>query len=393
MISTIGCAPLNDAEPSPAPTKPPAIESAVAASKSPPPETPSAFETNPPVHENVEVFVDGLAVPWAIDFAPDGRIFLTERAGRIRLVKGGQLQRDAWMTLEVAAVGEAGLLGFALDPGFARNGFAYAAYTYRASNGRLFNRLVRLREDAATGKGAVDKVLLDSVPGNNLHDGGRVKLGPDGKLYWTMGELFDGQQAQDLTSLNGKILRLNIDGSIPADNPFPNSPIYSYGHRNPQGLAWQPGTGRLYETEHGPSGERGCCRDEVNLIEPGKNYGWPVIAGNETRQDMVSPILQSGPTVTWAPSGAAFVTRGPWSGSFLFAGLAGEALYRLILDPKDPRRVQGLEPHLSGRYGRLRDVAEGPDGALYILTNNLDGRGKPTPDGDKILRLTFVSDR
>ena len=338
----------------------------------------------------VETLVTGLEAPWALDFAPDGRIFLTERGGRIRIIQDGKLLPQPWLTLDVAATGEAGLLGLALDPGFAQNRFVYVAYTTRAGAG-LQNRLVRLREDPATGQGVLDRVLLEGIPGNGNHDGGRVKFGPDGKLYWTMGDAQNGAPAQDRTSLNGKILRLNPDGTIPADNPFPGSPVYSYGHRNPQGLAWQPGTGRLYATEHGPSGVPSCCHDELNFIEPGVNYGWPTIIGDQTRPGLVSPVLQSGDTVTWAPSGATFVTTGPWAGSLLFAGLRGESLYRVVLDPADPRRVILFERLLAQQYGRLRDVEQGPDGALYVLTSNLDGRGTPTPDGDRVLRLSFVT--
>ena len=338
----------------------------------------------------VETLVSGLEAPWALDFAPDGRIFLTERGGRIRIIQDGKLLPQPWLTLDVAATGEAGLLGLALDPGFAQNGFVYVAYTTRAGAG-LQNRLVRLREDPATGQGVLDRVLLEGIPGNGNHDGGRVKFGPDGKLYWTMGDAQKGAAAQDRTSLNGKILRLNPDGTIPADNPFPGSPVYSYGHRNPQGLAWQPGTGRLYATEHGPSGVPSCCHDELNFIEPGKNYGWPTIIGDQTRPGLVTPVLQSGNTETWAPSGATFVTTGPWAGSLLFAGLRGESLYRVVLDPADPRRVILFERLLAKQYGRLRDVEQGPDGALYVLTSNLDGRGVPPPDGDRVLRLSFAA--
>ncbi len=277
----------------------------------------------------------------------------------------------------------------ALDPAFAANHYVYAAYTYRTPAGRLQNRLVRLREDPATGRGVADKVLLDGAAGNSVHDGGRVKFGPDGKLYWTMGEAGNPNFAQDLSSLNGKILRINPDGTIPADNPFPGSPVYSYGHRNPQGLDWQPGTGRLYETEHGPSGGiYGFGQDEVNYIEPGKNYGWPVVHGGQSNAGMVDPIMQSGPSETWAPTGATFVTGGPWDGSLVFSGLLGQTLYRLQLDKADPRKVASFEKYFQNRFGRLRNAQQGPDGALYILTNNTDGRGSPRPGDDRILRLT-----
>lgn len=350
--------------------------------------TPSAEGSPQAPVLKTEVLVKGLDTPWALDFAPDGRIFITERPGRIRIVQDGQLQREPWLTLDVAEVGESGLMGLALDPQFTQNHFVYVAYTYQASSGQLQNRLVRLREDPATGKGAIDKVLLDGIAGAANHDGGRVKFGPDGKLYLTMGDAQNTALAQDRSSLNGKILRLNADGTIPDDNPFPNSPIYSYGHRNPQGLAWQAGTGRLYATEHGPSGVPSCCRDEVNFIEPGKNYGWPVIMGNQTRAGMVTPIWQSGDTVTWAPGGATFVTRGAWTGSMVFTGLRGQALYRLTFDPNDPRQVTGFEELFKGQFGRLRDVVEGPDGALYFTTSNRDGRGNPGPDDDRVIRLT-----
>ncbi|MBI2957355.1 MAG: PQQ-dependent sugar dehydrogenase [Chloroflexi bacterium] len=323
-------------------------------------------------------------------FSPDGRIFVTERPGRIRVVKNGQLQAEPWMLLEVAAVGEGGLMGLALDPAFAENRYVYVAHTYRAAGGQLRERLLRLREDPVTGRGAVDRVLLDNVPANSIHDGGRVKFGPDGKLYWTMGDAGNPPSAQELASLTGKIMRLNPDGSIPEDNPFPGSAVYSYGHRNPQGLAWQAGTGRLYATEHGPSGGAfGVGNDEVNYVERGRNYGWPLIQGDQSREGMVVPVKHSGRAETWAPSGATFVSGGRWDGSLLFVGLRGETLYRLLPDRADPSRTLAFEKYFAGRFGRLRDVAQGPDGSLYILTNNRDGRGSPRQGDDRILRLAL----
>jgi glucose/arabinose dehydrogenase len=337
---------------------------------------------------DVSVLAEGLDTPWAIDFAPDGRIFITERPGRIRIVQEGRLQTQPWFTLEAVESGESGLLGLVLDPQFDRNGFVYAAYTYRTADGHLQNRLIRLRDAQADGKGVVDKILLDGIMGAANHDGGRVKFGADAKLYWTTGDAQRSELAQDLSSLNGKILRLNPDGTIPTDNPFPGSPVYSYGHRNPQGLAWQPDTGRLYATEHGPSGLPGG-RDELNYIEPGNNYGWPIITGEETRSGMISPVIQSGTSETWAPGGATFVTQGDWSGSLLFVGLRGQSLYRVTLDGADPRKVLTFEQLFTGRFGRLRDVAQSPDGAIYILTSNRDGRGQPSAGDDKILRIVF----
>jgi glucose/arabinose dehydrogenase len=347
----------------------------------------SALFSVAPAQTDVQVVAEGLDTPWAIAFAPDRRIFVTERPGRIRVIKDGQLQKEPWLQIEVYEAGEAGLMGLALDPEFERNQFVYVAYTYRNSAGQTRNRLARLRE--ASGKGMIDKVLSDEARGARNHNGARVKCGPDGKLYWTMGDAQDAGLAQKLSSLNGKILRINRDGTIPPDNPFKDSPVYSFGHRNPQGLAWQPGTGRLYATEHGPSGFQGCCRDELNFIEPGKNYGWPVITGDETREKMAAPVLHAGRNETWAPAGAAFVTRGPWAGSLVFTGLRGQALYRVVLDKNDPRKAGAFERHWVREFGRLRDVVEGPDGALYVLTSNRDGRGKPASEDDRVLRITF----
>lgn len=203
--------------------------------------------------------------------------------------------------------------------------------------------------------------------------------------------------AQDLTSLAGKILRIHRDGSIPEDNPFPGSPVYSWGHRNPQGLAWHPVTGALFSSEHGPS-----AHDELNRIEPGENYGWPLVKGDETRaapveaayrgtpvrRPLTPPLLHSG-TTTWAPSGMTFVTHGPWAGQLLVANLRGEQVLKLEGEGSDFRevlRATALFPH---RFGRIRDVVEGPDGSLYLLTHNRDGRGTPRPGDDRIIRLTL----
>jgi glucose/arabinose dehydrogenase len=337
----------------------------------------------------VESVVKDLATIWAVDFAPDGRMFLTERSGRIRTVSNGVVDPEPWLSLEVVERGESGLLGLALDPEFATNGYVYVAYTYATDGGGLQNRLVRLREDRATGRGVMDTVLLDDVRAGQVHDGGRVEVGPDNMLYWTMGDSGSQDLAQSVDSFNGKILRLNLDGSIPNDNPFPGSPVYSYGHRNPQGLAWQPGTGLLFALEHGPSGQQSCC-DEVNIVVAGQNYGWPQASGDQMAEGTIPPLLQSGTSreTVWAPGGATFVSGGPWAGSLLFVGLRGQSLYRVTLDPMNPQAVLGVEQHFQGEYGRLREVVEGPDGAIYLTTSNKDGRGQPKAGDDQVLRLT-----
>ena len=319
----------------------------------------------------VEVVATGLEVPWALAFARDGRLFVTERSGRLRVVKDGRLLPQPVAVLPAAAVGEGGLMGLALDPSFADNGHLYACYTAE-KRAMLINRVVRL---TIRGERASDeRALLDDIPGASIHDGCRIKFGPDGKLYVTTGDAAEPRLSQRRDSLAGKILRLNADGTVPADNPFPGSPIYSLGHRNPQGLAWDR-AGRLFAAEHGPAGH-----DEVNRILPGRNYGWPEVQGRGGDDRYAEPIIESGGD-TWAPSGIAF------HGNDLFvAGLRGRRLLRVTFRPD--LSVVGVTTLLARAYGRLRDVVVGPDGQLYVTTSNRDGRGSPAPDDDRILRLT-----
>lgn len=273
---------------------------------------------------------------------------------------------------DVNAQGEGGLLGITLHPNFSQNNYVYVYYTYRTGGG-IANKVVRytLQDRSLTNP----REIISGIPGGSNHDGGRIKFGPDGNLYITAGETFNRELAQDRNTTAGKILRVTDDGSIPADNPFPASPVYSFGHRNPQGLAWDD-QGRLWETEHGPSGELGSGQDEINIIEPGKNYGWPVIRGDMRASGMVSPVIHSGSS-TWAPSGAAY-----FNGYVYFVGLRGQSLYR-VNTSGTPR----LETFLEGQFGRLRDVVAGPDGMLYVSTSNRDGRGSPVAADDRIIRI------
>lgn len=341
--------------------------------------TPTTAPPHPRARPRAEVIATGLEVVWEVAFSTDGRLFLTERPGRLRLIDQGRLLPEPLAVLPVAAQGEGGLLGLALHPQFPQEPYLYLYYTYPQRDG-LRNRVARF---TLQGNQALEPlVLLEGIPGNTLHDGGRLRFGPDGKLYITTGDALQPALAQDPASLAGKVLRLNPDGSIPQDNPFPGSPVWSLGHRNPQGLAWHSETGRLFITEHGPVG-----RDEVNLIQPGANYGWPLVVGRAGKEGLVDPIAEYTPAI--APSGAAFYTGEAfpeWQGDLFFATLRGEHLHRIRLD-RTGREVIAQERLFPGEFGRLRSVAQGPHGLLYLTTSNRDGRGEPAPEDDRILRL------
>lgn len=318
----------------------------------------------------VEVTASSLDVPWDMAFLPGGDLLVTERSGTVRRLGAS----PAAITLpSVLEIGEGGLMGMALHPNFAENHFVYLYFT-TAANGNE-NRVVRFRLEG--NQLIQDRTILEGIPAAEIHDGGQVAFGPDGMLYVSTGDANDRPAAQDRNSLAGKTLRLTPDGGIPTDNPFGNA-VWSYGHRNAQGLAWDD-KGRMWATEHGRSGVLSGY-DELNLIQKGGNYGWPDIQGDATQSGMIPPVRHSGADVTWAPSGMAFL-----NGKLYFAGLRGAALYEATLDADG--RITRFRELLKGTYGRLRAVVVGPDGLLYISTSNRDGRGTPRENDDKILRV------
>jgi aldose sugar dehydrogenase len=336
-----------------------------------------------PEEVTAEIVAQGLEVPWELAFTPDGRILVTERPGRIRVIQDGALQEEPFATLEqVVSVSESGLMGMVLHPDFASNGHLFVCYTYRNESGDLRNRVARLTD--VNGVGADHRVILDNILGDSRHDGCRLGFGPDGKLYVTMGDATDSEAAQDLDSLSGKVLRLEADGSVPADNPFPNSYVYTYGHRNPQGMDWHPETGDLFITEHGPDED-----DEINILRPGGNYGWPEVTGEAQDPRFIDPVLTFARII--APAGAAFYSgdklAASWDGNFIAAALRGTHLQRIVLEAPEFRTVLSNQRLFEGEFGRLRAVALSPDGYLYFTTSNRDGRGSPQPGDDKVLRL------
>ena len=344
-------------------------------------------EQYPDLGVKIETVADNLTIPWSIDWLPDGTAIFTERNGNLRIIQDGELLEEPLLTLRVGSV-EGGMLGVTVDPNYSENGFIYLYYTYNEFISTS-NKVVRYHLDGT--ELIENKILMEGIPGGPFHDGGRIQFGPDGKLYITTGDAGNSDFAQDLNSLAGKILRINSDGTIPEDNPFEDSPVYTFGHRNPQGIDWDK-FGNLVATEHGPSGWRGNAHDEINVIIPGKNYGWPHVIGNETFEGAQNPILHTGDD-TWAPSGAEFYDGDKipqWNGKYFVATLRGSHLHMIDFDLQN-NKVISHEKLFQDEYGRLRDVQTGPDGYLYILTSNQDGRGSPQINDDRILKISSMS--
>ncbi len=327
-----------------------------------------------PVEVETSVIATNLEVPRGIAFLPGGDALFTERdSGRLlRMDASGNIEEI--QTLPTRGFGEGGSLGLAVSPDYEESGYVYAYYTTEVDN-----RVVRFR------LGEEPEPVLTGIPFNTYHDGGRIAFGPDGMLYVATGDAGDPWTSQDRSSLGGKILRLTPDGGIPGDNPFPNSPVYSYGHRNVEGLAWDA-EGRLFASEFGQD-----AFDEVNLIRPGENYGWPEFEGNGGEEATAAGYVN--PITTWStdeasPSGAEILVDGAipqWEGDLFVAALRGERLWRLELGSGGG--VVGREELLRYEIGRIRNVVQAPDGSLWITTSNLDGRGSPAPQDDRILRL------
>jgi glucose/arabinose dehydrogenase len=311
----------------------------------------------------VTVLATGLEIPWGIAFLPDGDALVTERnsARILRVPAGGGTPTEVQQLSEVDGDGEGGLLGIAVPPTYARDQLVYVYYSTADDN-----RIARMR------LGQPPRPIVTGIPRSGIHNGGRLVFGPDGYLYAGTGDASARGNSQDRNSLGGKILRMTPDGQPAPGNPF-GTLVWSYGHRNVQGLVFDR-AGRLWASEFGQN-----RFDEINLIRPGKDYGWPVVEGASDDPRFAAPLV-TWPTSDASPSGVTI------AGSTLYvAALRGERLWEV---PLDGDRTGTPHAELQGRYGRLRAVQLAPDGSLWILTSNRDGRGDPVGEDDRILRLT-----
>jgi glucose/arabinose dehydrogenase len=331
-----------------------------------------------PEQESVTVIAQNLHVPWGMEQLPDGNLLFTERNGRINMLNLATGVSTTLMIRPVNDQAEGGLLGLAVDPGFTQNHFVFIYETTESGN-----RIVRLTMDADSLR--EDRVILDGIPRAKYHDGGILKFGPDGYLYAGTGDARQPELAQDKSSLAGKILRIDRNGAAAADNPF-NNEVFSYGHRNVQGLAWTD-KGELFATEHGPSGELNgwCCHDELNKIIPGGNYGWPKVIGDDNCAGCITPLAHSGED-TWAPGGLIYVQdNGPSTlqGKLVFACLRGQKL--LVFDEHSPQPESVL---FDETFKRLRNIIQLKDGTIIFSTSNMDGRAAfPDREDDRLIKI------
>lgn len=349
----------------------------------------SVVSTHATVPYKIEVVAENLTVPWSIVFPDNTRILVSERTGSIIEIKNGVVSAAPLYTFaDTARSGEIGLMGLTLDPDYLVNKLLYACVGYRTDKGYA-DRVVVLKDNGE--RLTPLKTLLEGIPAASNHAGCELAFGPDGKLYISTGDATERNIAQNLDSLGGKILRMNTDGSIPSDNPFSNSLVYSYGHRNPQGIDWTA-DGKLYQAEHGPSGNDGPGGgDEVNLIKPGANYGWPLVSHDRTQDGTEAPIITYTPAE--APS-SLLIYKGDvfpqLKGSILMAALRGQGIIQLVVDLNNPEQVISSDKLSDISVGRIRDITQGPDGLIYFTTSNTDGRGQPNTGDDKIYRLSPI---
>ena len=332
-----------------------------------------------------QIILKNLNTPWELDFLPDNNLIFTERGGKVKIFNPKTKQIQTILSLDIPEIGESGLLGLTMDPDFKKNNYIYLYYTTENQNQVSRFTLINYNQNNQTPNTQNQNnitlinevIIIDKIPNAKYHDGGRIKFGPDGKLYITTGDATSESSAQDINSKAGKILRINKDGSIPNDNPFQDNPTYSYGHRNPQGLTWDKKTNQLYSSEHGK-----YQNDEINIIKKGKNYGWPNTECDEISQIYENPIKCFSES-TLAPSGITFHNN-----ILYVAGLRGTQIRKLTLNKNGTSIIS--EEKLFSNLGRLRNIVE-HDNKLYMLTNNKDGRGIPKFGDDKIIQIEIIN--
>lgn len=345
-----------DPEPEPEPTR---------SSTEAPADAPSPTQALNPVTElsgEPSAVATGLDAPWSVAFVGDTPIVSERDSARILELAADGAPREIATIDGVRPNGEAGLLGIAVD--------VHRLFVY--STGENGNRIQRFDISGSPGSLSLGApvTILDDIPAASYHDGGRLAIGPDGMLYATVGDAGQRGAAQDLDSLSGKILRMNTDGAAPDDNPIPGSLVFSYGHRNPQGIAWAE-DGTMFATEFGQD-----TWDELNIITAGSNYGWPTVEGVAGRSEFVDPVQQ------WTPDAASPSGMTRIGGTLFLANLRGQVLRSVpVADPATST------DYFASEYGRFRDAALAPDGSLWFVTNNTDGRGDPAADDDRIMRV------
>ncbi len=342
------------------------------------------------VEIKTETVLTGLEVPWSIAFLPDGDALVTERPGRLRLVRdiynNAQLIPEPVITVQTAATAEGGLMGIALHPDFENNRLFYM-YITTFEGDDIYNKVERYRLSENNTSAQSDRIIYREISAARIHDGGRIHFGPDGMLYIGTGDASKSDRSQEPQNPNGKLLRLTPEGEIPDDNPINDSPAWLTGIRNTQGFDWPGDNSVVWLVDHGPTGERlRFGHDEVNVARAGDNLGWPPIYGCEIQDDMIPPIL------TWKdavpPGGAAIYTGDAipeWKGNLIVGTLRSRHLHRVVIENNE---LVNHEVYLQDEFGRLREVIMGNDGELYITTSNCDGRGNCPEEGDKILRIT-----
>lgn len=337
-----------------------------------------------------------LDTPWEILWGSDNFIWVTERFGRISRINPNSGEVLEVLSIDDAKeVGEGGLLGMVIDPDFLTNNFFYVAYNYSDDNNQYREKIVRFTYNRSTGKAGNPFILLDNINAATNHNGCRLVISPDNKLILTTGDARLTANSQDINNMSGKTLRVNLDGTIPDDNPVPNNPVWTWGHRNPQGLVYSPDGKYLYSSEHGSN-----SNDEINIITKGRNYGWPNVEGfcdNDLETGFCRDSNVVEPIFTWTPTlavaGIDFYNYDlipEWKNSILVSSLKASRITQLLLNESGTEVINSFDFY-TNEFGRLRDICISPEGKVYVAVSNKDGRGTPNSEDDRIVEISPLS--